>query len=303
MSDPMTNTEVEDVLASIRRLVSDDHRSEPVAKDTTASDRLVLTPALRVMDDSAPEDETDAAETDEYSADSAAPDGDAVEDIDDEHSPEVALTEEPSSVHNAETAQDSIALDDVDLENQTLMSIQDAFDRADEAEAEAVSQQPLEAADTGHADEEQNAEHEETAEASDEQMREVREEQGATEAETLSEKIAALETLIAGQTEEFEPDLPGDGAYAGTEAPTIEWEDAEETEDNEVFDSHEDSEVDDAQVFASDEDVLDEDALRDLVSDIVREELQGALGERITRNVRKLVRREIHRALAAQDLE
>jgi hypothetical protein len=51
------------------------------------------------------------------------------------------------------------------------------------------------------------------------------------------------------------------------------------------------------------DDILDEDALRDLVSDIVREELQGALGERITRNVRKLVRREIHRALAAQELE
>ncbi|AXI45856.1 hypothetical protein C1J03_07310 [Sulfitobacter sp. SK012] len=55
--------------------------------------------------------------------------------------------------------------------------------------------------------------------------------------------------------------------------------------------------------FNSDDQVLDEDALRDLVSDIVREELQGALGERITRNVRKLVRREIHRALTAQELE
>jgi hypothetical protein len=43
--------------------------------------------------------------------------------------------------------------------------------------------------------------------------------------------------------------------------------------------------------------------LRELVSDIVRSELQGELGERITRNVRKLVRREIHRALTSQDLE
>ena len=51
------------------------------------------------------------------------------------------------------------------------------------------------------------------------------------------------------------------------------------------------------------EDILDEEALRDLVSEIVREELQGALGERITRNVRKLVRREIHRALTAQELD
>ena len=50
-----------------------------------------------------------------------------------------------------------------------------------------------------------------------------------------------------------------------------------------------------------DETVIDEAVLRDLVSGIVREELQGALGERITRNVRKLVRREIHRAISAKD--
>lgn len=48
---------------------------------------------------------------------------------------------------------------------------------------------------------------------------------------------------------------------------------------------------------------LDEDALRDLIAEIIRQELQGALGERITRNVRKLVRREIHRALASQEID
>ncbi|TMV09613.1 hypothetical protein FGK63_00660 [Ruegeria sediminis] len=52
-----------------------------------------------------------------------------------------------------------------------------------------------------------------------------------------------------------------------------------------------------------DETALDEEALRILVADIVREELQGALGERITRNVRKLVRREILNALATRDLK
>lgn len=55
--------------------------------------------------------------------------------------------------------------------------------------------------------------------------------------------------------------------------------------------------------LTSEETFLDEESLRELVTDIVREELQGALGERITRNVRKLVRREIHRALASQNLE
>lgn len=49
--------------------------------------------------------------------------------------------------------------------------------------------------------------------------------------------------------------------------------------------------------------LLDEMALRDLVAEIVREELQGGLGERITRNVRKLVRAEIQRAFAARDLD
>jgi hypothetical protein len=56
-------------------------------------------------------------------------------------------------------------------------------------------------------------------------------------------------------------------------------------------------------LLREDEAILDEETLRELVAEIVRQELQGALGERITRNVRKLVRREIHRALTSQELE
>ncbi|NSX56167.1 hypothetical protein [Parasulfitobacter algicola] len=48
---------------------------------------------------------------------------------------------------------------------------------------------------------------------------------------------------------------------------------------------------------------IDEESLRDMVAELVRQELQGELGERITRNVRKLIRREIHRALASQELD
>lgn len=58
-----------------------------------------------------------------------------------------------------------------------------------------------------------------------------------------------------------------------------------------------------AAAIAAQAPMIDEEVLRDMVSEIVRAELQGALGERITRNVRKLVRREIHRALTAQELE
>lgn len=46
---------------------------------------------------------------------------------------------------------------------------------------------------------------------------------------------------------------------------------------------------------------LDEAALREIVSEVVRAELRGAAGERITRTLRHLVRREIQRALAERD--
>lgn len=48
---------------------------------------------------------------------------------------------------------------------------------------------------------------------------------------------------------------------------------------------------------------FDETVLRNLVRDLIRQELQGALGERITRNVRKLVRVEVARALSLHDFE
>lgn len=48
---------------------------------------------------------------------------------------------------------------------------------------------------------------------------------------------------------------------------------------------------------------IDDDALRQIVLQVLREELAGDMGERITRNVRKLVRREINRVLASRDLD
>lgn len=52
-----------------------------------------------------------------------------------------------------------------------------------------------------------------------------------------------------------------------------------------------------------DDEVLDEEALRDMIAAVIREELQGALGERITSNVRRLVRREVQRALTLREFE
>ncbi|MBY6046394.1 hypothetical protein [Vannielia litorea] len=48
--------------------------------------------------------------------------------------------------------------------------------------------------------------------------------------------------------------------------------------------------------------LIDEARLADLVSEVVRAELRGRMGERITQNVRKLVRREIARALETRGI-
>lgn len=63
------------------------------------------------------------------------------------------------------------------------------------------------------------------------------------------------------------------------------------------------AELDDAGTGLFDEGVIDEEMLRDMVAQLIREELRGALGERITQNVRKLVRREIQRALMGQEFD
>lgn len=74
-----------------------------------------------------------------------------------------------------------------------------------------------------------------------------------------------------------------------------------EPEDTDTLEAEEDDE--DGMFDDVEDAVIDEAALRALVSEIIRQELQGTLGERITRSVRKLVRREIQRALASRDFE
>jgi cell pole-organizing protein PopZ len=87
------------------------------------------------------------------------------------------------------------------------------------------------------------------------------------------------------------PSEPAPLAEAASEAPAKALEEEEAALDDPVLDGGDPDEM-----------VFDEAMLRELVTDILREELQGALGQRITRNVRKLVRAEIARALASRDL-
>lgn len=150
----------------------------------------------------------------------------------------------------------------------------------------------------------------------------------------LETRIAEVEAAVAARDDQWEPDGESGDAYAGGPVSALPWVDHATVEpggkpaDEAEILSDPEPEPEPVSVEAekpgehpigatpppadggrsgdewyADDAILDEEALRDLVSNIVREELQGALGERITRNVRKLVRREIHRALMSQDFD
>lgn len=245
MSNPVTNSEVEDVLSSIRRLVNDNRRPGSAAPNAHEPDRFVLTPQLRVTE--------------------------VYEEAIEQHVPETdVLTLLPENV-----VADTEALDPFEEPTQTTASCTQAEPHDSDAEP---AQDPA-----------------------------------PTLTMQLSDKIAALETAIAKTADQWEPDGDGRDAYAGTRGPTMSWRDDVELDGTGsplslsaglkpvatvvVADGRDDESLE------AGEHILDEESLRILVADIVRSELQGEMGERITRNVRKLVRREILRALAARDLD
>ena len=81
----------------------------------------------------------------------------------------------------------------------------------------------------------------------------------------------------------------------------------EQTAQDDVPDSERaaerDGDPEDVDLADLSEHVASDGALRDLIAEIVRQELSGALGERITRNVRKLVRREIRQMLSSGEFD
>ena len=285
MSDPVTNVEIEDVLSSIRRLVSESGGAQAEAREASkvfenkapkpetgaetpaekpaVLDKLVLTPSLRVAE--APETVAESEDTSEPEAEvEAEPEIEAADEV--EHATE-------AGEHHAEVSE--------------------------EAQPEAVSEESAERA----------AETEQTPEQSaDEHV-------NAPEGESLKDRIEQLEAAVSSQDGEWEEEND-------ESVETLQWEDhgTEGTSDENMsapeafaehhhdFDAADEADKiteaeDEYDFLAGDETLLDEDTLREMVADIVRQELQGALGERITRNVRKLVRREIHRALMAQEFE
>ncbi|PUB12153.1 hypothetical protein [Yoonia sediminilitoris] len=140
----------------------------------------------------------------------------------------------------------------------------------------------------------------------------------------LDATLAELEAAVTKQPEDWEAD-EGEtidnedwavSAFAAPEATSF----FEDTDSPDTSDGEEPIQADTTEdaVFAADgtfqpDDELkaffpeggsriDQAALRELIVEIVHEELTGEVGERISRNVRKLVRREINQMLAARKL-
>ncbi len=287
MSDPVTNVEIEDVLSSIRRLVSTEDRPGKSGADAAASapDKLVLTPSLRVDHHDGPQ--VDEPESDEPEAENNMPDqvssdlpaqGDDMPPADDVFAPQADKREASAAdAVSGDATEESLLHEDMTPDAADIRASADLKAAPDgETGRAAIFQRAA-----GTNDDEW--EPDESSDAAE-----------ATISETLAADVGDEPDALEG-LEPFtpEPDIPD----AAEQSPCVaEEEPAAMPEPENAFLSEED-------IFTEDETILDEEALRDLVAEIVRQELQGALGERITRNVRKLVRREIQRALAAQELQ
>ena len=365
MSKPVTNEEVEDVLSSIRRLVSEDKRPlaglssaprelatpAPAEREAEpAAERLVLTPALRVAE--ATEQKAAPLDLGSVARETWMQPDEAADDVDDGVAAEpTTQNSEPDEMMDAldalvqETLETQPQADDNPHEDDDYSDESYWKDEDDSAAAGAKSDisdeagsSPVEIEDRQNhlSDDFDWNDHlpkqpdftDEEAQADDETGDEAFFEPDQDEPDTqninfgdlraasvpLKATIAALGAAIGKTRQEWEPDGEASDELAAADTSAMVWEDDVDLDANGApLDADEidaipeaDEVLEDTPIgaaFGSDDQVIDEEALRDLVSEIVRSELQGALGERITRNVRKLVRREIHRALTAQEME
>lgn len=291
MSDPVTNVEVEDVLSSIRRLLADGQSAAPA--ETTGADRrapeaeekLVLSPEFRVGESS-----LDAP------VESAAP---LVLD-----SP---LTPEPElvvpTVHEIGEDADTLADGGPEPSHETVSQEEVEQDSEPDSLAERRARleatiAELEAAVAGEDTEWEPDGSEEAEEAQFVMPSTLARDLNAVEDADLADPDPAPSVDPAPRMPEPELETAGDEP-ADDEAEDIPFV-ADPVGTDAAVPS--DAEHDELAAYLADSAAIDDDKLQAMVAEAVRAELQGVLGERITRNVRKLVRREIYRIIASEDL-
>jgi hypothetical protein len=322
MSEPMSSVDIEDVLSSIRRLVSEDLRPSarqakadvaPAAPEASA-EKLILTPALRVT----PEDE-------HLAADEAATVEPTFHSI--RHMPAQPAASSIESVVTVVSAGIKAHGDDYEAilgdpapqyDDDLAKAFGGDWPLKDEGSAQGEDDFGPEAPFANVVQFDEGAEDTVITAAFDveELVAEVAAESAAPAPETLEAPVADLAEVapaaeaeaVQDQATDFDADhhqaapdeaasdaRDEDAAWADAAEADVIAELAEEIETETLLRMDVTAEFDDRS--------FDEDMLRDLVRDMIREELQGTLGERITRNVRKLVRAEIARALAVRDFD
>jgi len=346
MSEPVSSAEIEDVLSSIRRLVSENSGAIRRGNDPEETpDKLVLTPAFRVDEedmgaDQAPEPEVadgsadhhpadvtdDSHEDDAEGGDAANPDAALDADIDDSIA-RMAAGAPPSQ--DATVIQDEVfALEIAQVEagengqselEHRIAELEAVIARSaaefepDGSEEEILPEDVVfrhrgdSAGPTGDREEgTAEASEDPDAETASETAPEPDDAEACSEPEIAPEPEPDVPPEVAPENADagaatHEPDNEAAPEWVAPESdiPGQDWEDlADEAFGGEAsVDAAEDG------AAGADEAILDEDALRELVARMVREELQGSVGERITHNVRRMVRREIARALSLQSFE
>ena len=280
MSEPLSSTEIEDVLSSIRRLVSDDlrplQRAVPPNAGKARTEKLILTPALRVVQD----DPSPAA---------------------------------PYRLHLGIPAPVELAGLD-----QIVAAVGAAVDaQPSEWEAEIGDVAPLAVGSSGGSAGEDWQAEDIGAPYFDDSIAIVDDDSEVMQPSDDDEDATQMGTEdaapIAGWAQE-DPEISGDLAAdvsdipalaQGTVEPDPAWADAAEASviASLAADVMDDADNPDPASYANEPMLFDEEVLRELVRDILREELAGRMGERITRNIRKLVRAEIARSFATQEFE
>ena len=302
MPGPLSTEEIEDVVSSVRRLVSNEQNARRTSRDLGA-ERLILTPSLRVVSELSPlaplvldERIAETPETESHPPEEVLdvePDDTAVELIEAEWEDEIWT--EPEVVSLGEVA---LAAEEAEV----LASPAAAEEPVVAAEAPTVEAESSEAWRAEWTDEEpvpfiplrRRAEDLAARLAAGDVLESDDGDDEVAEEEAAAEPAPAVAPDVAPELLEDDPELSAfeedvavakgqDAALSDAAAPRL---------PTEIIDA-------DGTPLA----VLDEAALQEIVRQMIREELQGALGERITRNVRKLVRAEINRALIARDLD
>ncbi|MDV4146013.1 hypothetical protein [Shimia sp. FJ5] len=309
MSDPVTNVEIEDVLSSIRRLISENDRTpkqgaaaqvvtpepkvmaERESAAEPAPERLVLTPALRVAEN--PVSETDPIP--EEGEDASLDMGVEPLAVEAEHTGEGDAEESVAETVESFSEPGYDPMEGVTLERAREIDSRIVhWDKmGDATPAEDPTYEPDEPGDSDYA-------------GTDVEPLEWQDEDADEAVEAAPSRVVRTQTYEDAEAEETVEDVSLD-ADAAPEEDLAGLASRVEAELRDSLPGQIEAELQPEDAFGDlageDAMMLDDAVLRDMVADIVRQELQGALGERITRNVRKLVRREIHRALAAHELD